>query len=132
VADATGAEVTDLAALASIRPRYAVETTGSEKVIEALVGAMTGCSSIALVGIGHPTRMIDPVKLVECEISLLGCHAFTDADLKDVGALLPDLSASLDPFIAQQIPLAAVPDAYARHIAQEVEGLKTIILCRND
>jgi (R,R)-butanediol dehydrogenase/meso-butanediol dehydrogenase/diacetyl reductase len=46
-----------------------------------------------------------------------------------VAALLPALSPNLDAFIAEQIPLDAVPNAYARHLAGQVEGLKTLIMC---
>jgi (R,R)-butanediol dehydrogenase/meso-butanediol dehydrogenase/diacetyl reductase len=49
--------------------------------------------------------------------------------LAEIVALLPSLSPQLDAFIAEQIPLEAVPDAYARHLAGQVDGLKTIILC---
>ncbi|MBI1173312.1 hypothetical protein GC209_18140 [bacterium] len=65
---------------------------------------------------------------MEREITLLGCHAF-GAELAEVAALLPDLSPSLDVFIAEQIPLEAVPEAYARHLAGRVDVLKTLILC---
>jgi (R,R)-butanediol dehydrogenase/meso-butanediol dehydrogenase/diacetyl reductase len=72
--------------------------------------------------------VIDPVKLVEREIALVGCHAF-GGELAEVAALLPALSPNLDAFIAEQIPLDAVPNAYARHLAGQVEGLKTLIMC---
>lgn len=70
--------------------------------------------------------MIDPVALVEREIALIGCHAFGD-ELAEVNALLPELAPRLDAFIAEEIPLDAVPDAYERHLAGQVAGLKTII-----
>ncbi|NBZ86746.1 hypothetical protein [Stagnihabitans tardus] len=38
-------------------------------------------------------------------------------------------SPRLDAFIAEEIDLAAVPLAYARHLAGEVGGLKTLIRC---
>ncbi|RYH06186.1 zinc-binding dehydrogenase [Tropicimonas sp. IMCC6043] len=129
VAEATGAEVIELEDLADLRLFYAVETTGNDAVIDALVHGIAGCGAIALVGIGRAVPLIDPVTLVEREITLHGCHAFTDQDLRDIADMLPDLTAMLDPFIGAQIPLDDVPAAYERHIAGEVAGLKTIICC---
>ncbi|MFV0333930.1 MAG: zinc-binding dehydrogenase [Tropicimonas sp.] len=129
VAAATGAQVIGLDGLSERRVRFAVETTGSEAVLSALIGGITGSGSIALVGIGRSMPAIDPLMLVERELSLIGCHAFTEADLHDVADGLPGLSGLLDPFIAQQITLADVPDAYERHLAGEVAGQKTIIRC---
>jgi (R,R)-butanediol dehydrogenase/meso-butanediol dehydrogenase/diacetyl reductase len=129
VATATGAEVIDLDKLRDLRIRYAVDTTGHQGVINALIGGIAAGGSLALVGIGRPAPAIDPVRLVEREISLLGCHAFTTGDLTDIRDMLPALTADLDPFIAEQIPLSDVPAAYARHLAGQVDGLKTIILC---
>lgn len=110
------------------RFRFAVDTTGSTQVIRALAELISGCATIALIGIGGAAGDIEPVTLVEKEISLIGCHAFGD-ELAEVGQMLPELSQALDPFIAEQIPLDAVPDAYDRHLAGKVDGLKTIILC---
>jgi (R,R)-butanediol dehydrogenase/meso-butanediol dehydrogenase/diacetyl reductase len=129
VATATGAEVVGLESLGARRVRFAVETTGHDAVIGSLVESIAGCGAIALVGIGRSAKVIDPLALVERETTLFGCHAFTDADLKDIAAMLPDLTGALDPFIAEQIQLADVPEAYARHIAGKVDGLKTIIRC---
>jgi (R,R)-butanediol dehydrogenase/meso-butanediol dehydrogenase/diacetyl reductase len=129
VAQTTGAEVITLDALPALRLRHAVETTGNHAVLTALADGIAGCGTIALVGIGNSAPALDPVKLVERELSILGCHAFADHDLTDVNAMLPALTDALDPFIAEQIPLSAVPDSYARHLAGRVDGLKTIILC---
>lgn len=112
------------------RFRYAIDITGHDQVIADLVDAIDGCGTLAVVGIGRPGPVIDPVKLVEREITLVGCHAFGD-ELHEVNALLPELSPKLDAFIAEEIRLEAVPDAYARHIAGQVAGLKTIILCKD-
>lgn len=129
VAAATGGEIINFEALATLRLNYAVETTGNHAVLTALVNNIAGCGSIAVVGIGAATPVIDPVKLVERELSLFGCHAFTTQDMQDINTMLPELSSALDTFIAEQIPLEAVPDSYARHLAGEVDGLKSIILC---
>ena len=108
---------------------HAVDTTGHPAAIAALVDSLMGCGKLALVGIGPAAGVIDPVKLVEREITLLGCHAFGD-ELAAVNALLPRLSPRLDAFVAEVIPLTEVPAAYARHLSGKVEGLKTIIQCK--
>jgi (R,R)-butanediol dehydrogenase/meso-butanediol dehydrogenase/diacetyl reductase len=121
VAEAAGAQVTTLEAMAQLGFHYAIDTAGNDQVIAALVEAIGGCGTLALVGIGRPAAAIDPVKLVEREITLVGCDPF---GAEPVVALAAHLGA----FIAEQIPLEAVPDAYARHLAGQVDGLKTIIL----
>lgn len=126
VAAATGAKIVTLA---EVRPPFAVDTTGSDAVIAALLDGLPGAGVLALVGIGRSLPLIDPTRLVEAEITLLGCHAFTDADLADAAAMLPDLGGALDAFIAARITLDQVPDAYGRHLRGEVTDLKTIILC---
>ena len=128
VAKATGGRVTTLQAAAQRGFQFAVDTTGNDQVIAALVAAIGGGGTLALVGIGRAGPVIDPVKLVEREITLVGCHAF-GGELAEVAALLPALIPHLDAFIAEQIPLDAVPNAYARHLVGQVEGLKTLIMC---
>lgn len=127
VAAVTGAEIADLS---QVRDAFAIDTTGSDAVIAALMDGLPGAGTLALVGIGRSLPVIDPTRLVEREITLLGCHAFTAADLTDAAAMLPDLAPALDAFVAARITLDQVPDAYARHLRGEVNGLKTIILCR--
>jgi len=128
VAEAVGAKVARPEDLAQEDFRYAVDSTGHPEVIAALIAAIGGCGTLALVGIGTPRPVIDPVTLVEREITLAGCHAF-GAELEEINAMLPELGSSLDFVIAEEIPLDAVPDAYARHLAGQVAGLKTIIRC---
>lgn len=132
VAAATGAEMIALEDVQASQARFAVETTGNAAVLSGLVKNLPGCASVVLVGIGPAAPVIDPVMLVEKEMSLLGSHAFTDQDLRDINGMLPSLSPVLDAFIAEQIRLDEVPAAYARHLAGQVEGLKTIILCAED
>lgn len=129
VARVTGGRTLDPGAVAGAAFRFAIDTTGHDQVIATLVDAIEGCGTLALVGIGRAGAVIDPVKLVEREITLVGCHAFGD-ELAEVNAMLPDLGPVLDAFIAEEIPLDAVPGAYARHLAGKVDGLKTIINCR--
>ncbi len=128
VAEATGGRV---ATHDSLPPfGHSVDTTGNDAVIAALLERIAGCGTLALVGIGAARPVIDPVLLVEREITLAGCHAYGD-ELFEVNDMLPDLAPHLDAFIAEEIPLDAVPDAYARHLAGQVAGLKTIIRCRD-
>jgi (R,R)-butanediol dehydrogenase/meso-butanediol dehydrogenase/diacetyl reductase len=41
--------------------------------------------------------------------------------------MLPALAPHLDPFIAEILPLAAVPAAYERLLAGDTNGIKTLI-----
>lgn len=128
VARVTGGEVALLDDVVARGFRFAMDSTGQEPVIAALVAGIGGCGTLGLVGIGRGGGIVDPVALVEREITLVGCHAF-GGELAEVNAMLPELTGVLDEFVAETIALEAVPDAYARHIAGEVSGLKTIILC---
>ena len=129
VAAQTGASVTDLDALGGLRFRHAVDTTGSGAVASALVETLGGAGRLALVGIGSPAPVIDPTFLVEREIALLGCHAFTDDELAEIGRMLPSLSPRLDAFIADEIALGDVPARYESLLSGEIAGIKTIIDC---
>lgn len=128
VARTVGGQVLDADLFGGWRFRFAVETTGHPAVLGALMGRIAGASAIALVGIGHGGLEVQPTRLVEKELSLIGCHAF-GAALAQAAARLPDLCPALDAFIAEVIDLADVPAAYARHLAGQVAGLKTIIRC---
>lgn len=132
VAAVTGATVVSLeaealrAALGGRRPGAAIEATGSPAALGALIGAVAGGARVALVGIYHGTLALDPTRLVEHEIDLVGCHAFTD-ELGTAVARLPELADDLARLIDRQIGLDEVPDAYARLLKGEADGLKTII-----
>ncbi|MBB3770925.1 (R,R)-butanediol dehydrogenase/meso-butanediol dehydrogenase/diacetyl reductase [Angulomicrobium tetraedrale] len=132
VAEVTGGSVTALdadalrAALGGRLPGAAVEATGSPAALDALIGAVAGGARVALVGIYHGRLALDPNLLVEREIDLVGCHAFTD-ELTEAVARLPQLAGDLARLIDRQIGLDAVPDAYARLLKGEAQGLKTII-----
>ena len=128
VATAVGGKVVRLSDLAQEHFRFAIDTTGHPDVIAASVEAIGASGTLALVGIGAPRPVIDPVSLVEREITVVGFHAFA-TELEEINAMLPELSPSLDFVIAEQIGLDAVPEAYDRHLAGQVDGLKTIILC---
>lgn len=132
VAAVTGGEVVGLdkssleTLLGETALLYAVEATGSIKVVEALADLVTPGGSIALVGISHGKIDFDPNLLVEREIALIGCHAFGD-ELPEILAMLPALTPALKQLIDEVIDLDAVPAAYARLLAGQASGLKTII-----
>lgn len=90
VAQSTGGHVACLQEVAQQGFRFAIDTTGNSAAIAALVDAIGGCGTLALVGIGGSGPVIDPVKLVEREITLFGCHA-VGAELAEVATLLPAL-----------------------------------------
>ncbi|MBS7544472.1 zinc-dependent alcohol dehydrogenase [Ancylobacter oerskovii] len=113
-------------ALGGRLPTAAIEATGSTAALAHLVGALDGGGRVALVGIFHGRLDLDPNLLVERELTMIGCHAFT-GELPQAVARLPALAADLARLIDRQIGLDAVPDAYARLIAGEATGLKTII-----
>jgi len=106
--------------------RYAIDATGNINVLKATLDVLSGGGSLALVGISHGRIELDPNILVEREISLIGCHAYQD-ELPEIAKLLPDLEAQLLRLVDREISLDEVPDAYARLIAAEANGLKTII-----
>jgi len=106
--------------------RYAIDATGNIGVLKATLDVLSGGGSLALVGISHGRIELDPNILVEREISLIGCHAYQD-ELHEIASLLPDLEAQLLQLVDREISLDEVPEAYARLIEGEANGLKTII-----
>lgn len=132
VAEVTGARIVDLdagsitAALGGGRLMAAVEATGQVPVLSALLDAVAGGGRIALVGIFHGRLDLDPNRLVERGIALVGCHAFAD-EMVEATALLPELASQLRRFVGAEIGIDAVPAAYARLLAGDGEGLKTVI-----
>lgn len=128
VAGIARAEVMQLDDLSGRTIRHAVDTTGAPAVISALVDRLSPGGGIALVGIGHGEMILDPVKLVEKEVALIGVHAFGD-ELTEVARLLPGLADDLGAVVAERITLDQVPAAYDRHLSGKVTGLKTLIRC---
>lgn len=126
VAEVTGARVVTLED-APKDLRHAIEATGQVAVVEALLDRLDPGGGIALVGISHGTLALDPNRLVEREIALIGCHAF-GAELPEAVELLTALAPQLERFIDRRIGLAAVPEAYERLLKGQAQGLKTIIL----
>lgn len=132
VAEVTGARIVDLSpdavaeALAGAPLLAALDATGHPGVIGTLVDLVAPGGTLALVGIGHGGLVLDPVRLVEREIALVGCHAFQD-ELPEVVALMPALEGRLLALVDETIDLDGVPAAYARLLAGRSIGLKTII-----
>lgn len=133
VAEVAGATVVDdldtasLAAALSDRPlRFALDATGSVGAMTAVLDLLAGGATFGLVGIAHQRLDLDPNLLVEREIALVGCHAFID-ELPEAVSLLPSVAPGLTRLIDQRIAIADIPAAYARLLAGESRGLKTII-----
>ncbi len=132
VAEVTGARVVDLTAEAVSAalggaPLLAVfDATGSPGVIGGLLDLVSPGGTLALVGIGHGSLAVDPVRLVEREVALVGCHAFTN-ELPEAVALMLKLESRLLALIDETIDLDGVPAAYERLLAGRSIGLKTII-----
>ncbi|WP_026783280.1 zinc-dependent alcohol dehydrogenase [Pleomorphomonas koreensis] len=128
VAEVTGARVVELTAdaVGGMPLLAALDATGNPGVIGTLLDLLSPGGTLALVGIGHGGLAVDPARLVEREIALVGCHAFID-ELPEAVALLPALEGKLLALADETIGLDDVPAAYARLIAGQSAGLKTII-----
>jgi (R,R)-butanediol dehydrogenase/meso-butanediol dehydrogenase/diacetyl reductase len=127
VAGVTGARIVDLTTETIATPLLAaLDATGNPGVIGTLLDLISPGGTLALVGIGHGSLAIDPTRLVEREISLIGCHAFAD-ELPEAVALLPALQGKLLVLVDETIGLDDVPAAYERLVAGRSAGLKTII-----
>lgn len=114
------------AALDGGRLRYALDATGHTGAIAKGLDLLAGGGALALVGISHGRLDLDPNMLVEREIALVGCHAFS-SELPDAVALLPELASSLMAFTDVLASLDEVPIAYERLINGQNDKLKTII-----
>jgi len=127
VAGVTGASVIDLTTEIIATPLLAaLDATGNPGVIGRLIDLVSPGGTLALVGIGHGSLAVDPTRLVEREIALVGCHAFAD-ELPEAVALLPTLEGKLLALVDETIGLDDVPAAYERLAAGRSAGLKTII-----
>ena len=107
--------------------RHAVEATGSTAAAAALLDLVDNGATIALVGIFHDRLDLDPNRLVEREVSLVGCSAFS-GELKDAVDRLPELAADLARFVDAPIGLDAVPAAFQRLIDGRADKLKTVVV----
>jgi (R,R)-butanediol dehydrogenase/meso-butanediol dehydrogenase/diacetyl reductase len=114
------------AALGGANLHYVIDATGSIAALRQAIGLLGPNSRLVLVGISHGTLDLDPNRLVEREITLLGSHAFTD-ELSEAIHLAARLSPVLLSLINEVVTLEEVPDAFNRLLAGQALGLKTII-----
>jgi (R,R)-butanediol dehydrogenase/meso-butanediol dehydrogenase/diacetyl reductase len=122
-----GLELDEIRAATGGKPiASAIEATGVNAVLEALIGLVGPGAKIALVGIPHGTAALNTLAIVERELELKGCSAFRD-ELPEAVGLLGDLAAPLARLIADPIGLDTVPAAYDRLIAGGGSALKQII-----
>ena len=132
VANVTGAAIVELdeASVAGALDGQllcgAIEATGRICVLSQLLELMPGGGRIALVGIFHGELGLDPNRLVERELSLLGCHAFQD-ELPKAVTLLDEIAPALRRFVEAEITLDEVPSAYQRLASGQANGLKVVV-----
>lgn len=126
VARQTGARIVELDQAAFSGVGGVIEATGSTSVLDTVLRHMPGSGRIALVGIFHGGLEIDPNLLVERELALLGCHAFS-TELPEAAAALQDLAGGISTFLGEPIRLEDVPDFYRRIAAGAVDSPKTIV-----
>lgn len=130
-AELSGANVADLADFSqsdssAAKPvRFVLDTTGNVGVIDSLLQKMSGCT-IGLVGIGSGELTIDPVHLVEREISIVGCHAFAD-ELPEAIALLHESADRFEGIIGERITLEQTVAAYGVISSGKSQAIKTLI-----
>ncbi len=132
VASVAGATETNLdresvtAALHGGRLRFAVDATGNIAAIRSSIDCLDSGGTLLLVGISHGTFDLDPNHVVERELSLIGCSAFS-TELPDTIARLPALAPKIARLIDREIGLDDVPAAYEDLLAGRAAGLKAII-----
>ncbi len=105
--------------------RHVLDTTGHTGVIEAILAHITG-GTLGLVGIGSGKLVFDPVHMVEREIKLVGCHAFTD-EMPLAISLLQEHQNAFTSLIEHCVSLTDVPDEYQRIVSGNARGIKTLI-----
>jgi (R,R)-butanediol dehydrogenase/meso-butanediol dehydrogenase/diacetyl reductase len=128
VARITNGQVIDVQASAhhGDLPRFAIDATGSPSVVSRLVHIMPGGGAIALVGLGSGDLSIGANILVEKEMRLTGCHAFSD-ELPDAIKACQAYSSEFSAIVDAEIALDDVPRAYDSIIAGRSKAPKTII-----
>lgn len=104
--------------------RYALDTTGSLAVISNLLDRLSG-ATIGLVGIGSGELSLDPVLLVEKELSLVGCHAYEN-ELPQAVALLQSRPELFRPIIGQVTTLSKAQGAYQNAMDGTLGSIKTL------
>ena len=110
--------------------RHVIDMTGNVGVISQLVSQLSG-ASLALVGIGEGSFALDPVHLVEQEITILGCHAFS-SELGDAVRMLETYPDAFAQLIGPMISLEQVPTIYEQISSGHADGIKTLIKIDNE
>lgn len=106
---------------------FAVEATGSAGVLNQLIEHIAPAGRIAMVGLFHGQAPIDANRLVERELTLVGCSVFAD-EQQQATALLPQLADKLAQWLSPPIALDALPQAYQALLAGDAAALKTIVV----
>lgn len=109
----------------SRRVAHVIDTTGNIAVIGNIISKVSG-TTLGLVGIGSGTIDFDPVELVEREISVVGCHAFTD-ELPVAVELLSKHPDRFTALIKHRIKLEDTPSEYKKITKGAASGIKTLI-----
>ena len=105
--------------------RHVIDTTGNVDVISSLVARLSG-ATLGLVGIGTGTLTFDPVKAVEQELAIVGCHAYKD-QLRPAIDLLEQHPDRFAPLVAHRISLEDTPSEYRKIAQGRATGIKTLI-----
>ncbi|NDL61642.1 zinc-dependent alcohol dehydrogenase [Acerihabitans arboris] len=105
----------------------AIEATGVASVLNSLVNSITPGGRIASVGIFHGDVTLNVNRLVERELTMVGCSVFRDEQRQAIG-LLPGLMASLMTISSPPIGLDEVPAAFAALLAGHSPFLKMLIV----
>lgn len=129
VAQTTGATVLGLNEFLSRKAApdisHIVDTTGHIGVIKPLMEKLSGVT-LGLVGIGSGEISFDPVGLVEREVSVVGCHAFTH-ELSQAVSMLEKHTDRFLPLIQHRIKLEETPEEYEKICNGQASGIKTLI-----
>lgn len=112
------------------RPSHVLDTSGSVKLIEQIIRHTSGLT-LGLVGIGSGSFDLDPVTLVEKEISLVGCHAFGD-EMNSAQRMLEQHEERFMPLIDHRIRLEQVTEEYRNICNGQAKGIKTLIQLSNE
>jgi (R,R)-butanediol dehydrogenase/meso-butanediol dehydrogenase/diacetyl reductase len=105
---------------------HAVETTGSAAVARRLIDTLSPGGRMVSVGIFDEEAGLDLNRIVEGEIELRGCAAFS-GELGTAVELLDELAGKLSLLAGPAIGLADVPRVYGELCEGRTETVKTII-----
>jgi (R,R)-butanediol dehydrogenase / meso-butanediol dehydrogenase / diacetyl reductase len=116
IRDATGGNGAD----------YCVEATGAPAVLSSLIEVVKAGGRIAMVGIPSGSIRTSLTRLVEREIDIVGCSAFSDEQTQAL-EMLPKLADKLRTLISAPITLDDVPTSYGELCSGNTRYIKTIV-----